>query len=127
MGNFEIVAILNQYKDTLDDLIDSSDSESLDWAGPIDERFCNAPMSKGSLADCSEEDYLDENLPDRSSQLAPKAKDSQVRQRRVVAPQAGYGKSQGGGKDRWGNKINPVIGGSSDIEASVYYYVIDRY
>ena len=127
MGNSEIVAISNQYKDTLDDLIDSSDPESPDRAGPIDERSRNAPMSEGSLADLSERDCWNENLPDRSSRLAPKTEDSQVRQRHVVATRAGYGKSQRGREDRWGNKINPVVEGSSHIEASVYHHIIDRY
>lgn len=127
MGNSEIVAIPNRYKDTLDDLIDSSDPESSDRAGPIDERSRNAPMSEGSSADLSEGNCLDEDLPDRSSRLAPKTRDSQVRQRRVVAPRAGYGKSKRGGEDRRGNKINPVVRGSSGTEASVYHHVIDRY
>ena len=85
MGNSEIVAIPNRYKDTLDDLIDSSDPESPDRARPIDERSRNAPMSEGSIADCSEGDSLDEDLLNKSSQLAPKTEDSQVRQCRVVA------------------------------------------
>ena len=75
MGNFEIVAIPNQYKDTLDDLIDSSDPKSSDWAGPIDKRSRNAPMSKGSLADLSEGNCADKNLSDRLSRLAPKTQD----------------------------------------------------
>lgn len=61
--DFEIVAISNQYKDTLDDLNDSSDPESPDWARPINEKSCNAPISKGSSIDLSERDCLDENLP----------------------------------------------------------------
>ena len=127
MGNSEIVAIPNRYKDTLDNLIDNSDPESPDRAGPIDERSCNVPISGGSLADRSEGDCLDKDLPDKSSQLEPKIENSQVRQRRVVAPWAGYWKSQGGGEDRWENKINPVVGESSDIKTSVYHHVIDRY
>ena len=86
MENSEIVAIPNQYKDTLDDFIDSSDSKSLDWAGPIDKRSRNAPMSKDSSADLSKRDCLDKDLPDRSLRLAPKTEDSQVRQRRIVTP-----------------------------------------
>ena len=30
-GNSEIIVISNRYKDTLDDLTDSSDAKSLDW------------------------------------------------------------------------------------------------
>ena len=91
--NIEIVAISNQYKDTLDDLIDSSDLESLDWVEQIDKKSRNAPMSEGSSADLSEKDCLDEDLPDRSSQLAPKTENLQVRQRRIIAPRAGYWES----------------------------------
>ena len=74
MENSEIVAIPNRYKDTLDDLIDSSDPESPDWAGLIDKRSRNAPMSESTSSDLSERDCLDENLPDRSLRLAPKIK-----------------------------------------------------
>ena len=70
------MAISNRYKNTLDDLIDSSDVQSPNRVGPIDERSCNDPMSERSSADLLEEDYLHENLPDRLSRLAPKTKDS---------------------------------------------------
>ena len=73
------MAILNSYKDTLDKLIDSSDKQFLNQVRPIDERSCRALMFKGSLADLSEKDYLDENLLDRLSRLVPKIEDSQVR------------------------------------------------
>lgn len=72
VGNSGIVAVSNQYKDTLDDLIDSSDSECLDWARSIDERSHNALISEGSSADLLEGDCLDKDLLDRLSQLAPK-------------------------------------------------------
>ena len=49
--NSEIVVISNQYKDTLNDFIDSLDSESPDLARSIDKRFRNTPMSEGSSAD----------------------------------------------------------------------------
>ena len=119
------MAISNQYKNTLDDLIDSLDPDSPDLAGLIDEKFRNALMSKGSSEDCSKGDCLNEDLPNRLSRLASKTKDSQVRQRRVFASRAGYGKSQSGEKDRWGNKINLVVRGSSNIKASVYHHLID--
>ena len=86
MGNSKIVAIPNQYKDTLDDLLNSSNSKSLDWVRPVDKKSRNALMSEGSLADLSKWDCLDKDLLDRSSCLAPKTRDLQVRQRRVVAP-----------------------------------------
>ena len=126
MRNSEIVTISNQYKDTLDDFIDILDPKSLDRVGPINERSRNTPMFESSLADFFKGDCLNENLPNRLSQLVPKTENSQVRQHCVVAPQAGYGKSQRGRKDRWENKINPMIGGSSNTETSVYHHVIDR-
>lgn len=46
MENFEIVAILNQYKDILDDFIDSSNLESLDRVELIDEKSRNISISK---------------------------------------------------------------------------------
>lgn len=45
------MAITNKSKDTLDDFIDSLDLKSLDWAGPIDERFSTAPIFESSLVD----------------------------------------------------------------------------
>ena len=72
MGNSEIVAIPNQYKDILDDLIDSSDPEFSDRAEPMDEKSCNAPMFESSSADILEGNCLDEDHSDRSSRLAPK-------------------------------------------------------
>ena len=100
MGNFEIVTISNRYKDTLDNLIDSSNPKFPDSVGPIDEKFRNALMSKGSSIDLLEGDYLDKDLPDRLLRLTPQTEHLQVRQRRVVVPWARYGKSQRGGEDR---------------------------
>lgn len=40
--NFEITAIPNRYKDTIDDLIDSSDTKSSDGSKPIDNKSRNA-------------------------------------------------------------------------------------
>lgn len=56
--------ILNKYKDTLNDLIDSPNPKSLDWIGLIDERFYNALRSESSLAGLSKKDYLDKNILD---------------------------------------------------------------
>ena len=78
VGISEIVVISNQYKDTLDDLIDSSDPESPDRMGPIDERSCNASISEGSSANLLKGDCLDEDLQDRLSRMVPKTEDGQV-------------------------------------------------
>lgn len=85
-GNSKIIVIFNQYKDILDDLIDRWDLESPDWAGPIDKRSRNAPISEDSSADLSEKNGLDEDFLDRVSRLAPKTEDSQIREYRAIAP-----------------------------------------
>lgn len=74
-GNYEIVLISNQYEDLLNAFIDSSDPKSLDWAKPINNRFCNAFKSEGSLTYLSKSDYLDENVLDKSSRLVLNTKD----------------------------------------------------
>lgn len=107
------MAIPNKYKDTLDDLIDSSDTESPDQPespdrlGPIDKGTRNAPRSRGASPSLSEEeeDRLDEDVLVTSLKLAPKTRDSQVYKRHDVAPlgpksgRAQYGEGQRGGED----------------------------
>lgn len=58
------MAIFKKYKDTLDNLIDSSNSKSPDWVISIDERSYNVPKSENSLADLLERDYLDKDILD---------------------------------------------------------------
>ena len=132
--NSEIVAIFNRYKDTLDDFIDSSDPESL--PGPIDERSQNTPRSRGGSTGLPEKDRLDEDYvsaSDKSPQLAAKTGNFQLHQRYDVAPlnpkkgSAQYEKGQRGEEGGGGNKINPVIGGSSGSKASIYHHKIYRY
>ena len=88
-GKSEIAAILNKYKDTLDDLIDSSDIESPDqpdypaWPGLIDKRSRNACRLRGGSPTLSEDDHLDEDVPVTS---APKIRASQVHQPHDIAP-----------------------------------------
>lgn len=79
------MAIFNKYKDTLDNFIDNSDPESLNKVRLIDERSYNVPRSENSLTDLWEGDCLDEDILDRSSRLAPKTENSQMRQCYVVA------------------------------------------
>ncbi len=104
----EITAIPNRYKDTLDDLIDSSDTESPDWPdspdrpGLIDKGSRNVSRSKGNSPTLSEEDRLDEDIP---LELVPKIRTSQMHERHDIAPlglksgRAQYGSSQRGGED----------------------------
>ena len=74
------MAIPNKYKDTLDDLIDSSDikspdqPESPDWLGLIDKGIRNASRSRGASPSLleAEEDCLDKDVLVTSLKLAPK-------------------------------------------------------
>ena len=86
---FEITAIPNKYKDTLDNLINSSDTESPDQPdsptrqGLIDKGSHNVLRSKGSSPTLLEEDRLDENI---LVTLVPKISASQVYQPHDVTP-----------------------------------------
>ena len=67
-GKSKIVAIFNKYKNTLNNLIDSLDTESLDcpdfsnWLGLIDKRSRNTLKSRGSSSTFLEEDCLNEDV-----------------------------------------------------------------
>lgn len=71
------MAIPNKYKNILDNFIDSSNLESLDWPKPIDKRLFNASRSRGSSIGFLEENCLDENVlaSNRLSRLVPKTGD----------------------------------------------------
>lgn len=84
-GNSEIVTISNQYKDTLDDLIDSSDPEPPKWLKPILQKPRNAPRPEDSSSDLLDNDCSDENVPDRSLQMASKTGDLVLLHHIVVA------------------------------------------
>ncbi len=77
-GKSEIAAISNKYMDTLNDFIDSSDTESsdnpdsLNWPGLIDKRSCNALISRGGSPTFLEEDYFNEDVLITSLEPAPK-------------------------------------------------------
>lgn len=74
----QIIAILNKYKDTLDDIIDRLDTKfsdppkSLVLPTPIDQGICNEPRSRSSLPTLFEEDCKDKNVSIMSFELAPK-------------------------------------------------------
>ena len=64
----EIAAIFNKYKDTFDNLIDSSNIESLNyldspnWLELIDKRSCNIPKSRDGSLTFLEKDCLDKDI-----------------------------------------------------------------
>ena len=100
------MAISNKYKDTFDDLIDSSDTEfpnlpkSPNRLEPIDKGTRNVPRSRDASPSLleEEEDRLDEDVLVILFKLAPKTRDSQVNKRHDIAsfgPKSGraqYGK-----------------------------------
>ena len=69
------MAILNKYKNTLDDLIDSSNiefsdqSDSLDWPEIINKGLCNVSKSKCGLSTLSKANRLDKDIPVTSLEL----------------------------------------------------------
>lgn len=74
------MAFWNRYKDTLDDLINSSnlefpDPESLNQPGPIDKGLYNSPKLEWNLTNLLKRNFLDQDVSDRSSQLAAKTED----------------------------------------------------
>ena len=144
----------NKYKDTLDDLIDNSDIESLnqpespDRPGSIDKGTRNSPSSRGASSSFLEKDCLGEDVSVIALERVPKTRDSQLYKRHNVAllgpksRRVQYGEGQRGwedGKDKKGrenrkgergrgghrkNKVNPVVGKSSSSKASVYHHII---
>lgn len=72
--NSDIIIILKWYKDTIDDLIDSLDPKSPDWARVIAKRFYSAFMSESSLTDLLKRDCLDKDLLDKLLRLLHKTK-----------------------------------------------------
>lgn len=69
------MAILNQYKNILDDFLNRLDLEFL--LGPIDKGSCNMSWSRGGLSSILDKNCLDEDVSvlDKSSRLAPKTRD----------------------------------------------------
>ena len=69
------MAISNKNKDTLDDLINSLDTEFLNRPELINKEICNAPRSKNASPSLLEENCLDGNILVSSLKLAPKIQD----------------------------------------------------
>lgn len=78
--NSKIVVILNRYKDSLNDLINSSDLEFLPRL--IDKELRNAPKSKTNSIGFLKEDCLDKDVLtlDKSSRLVFKTEDFYLHQ-----------------------------------------------
>ena len=87
----EITAISNKYKDALNNLIDSSDTEfpnyldSPNWLGLIDKESWNTSKSRNSSSTFLEEDCLNEDILILSFMPAPKIRDYQVHQCHDIA------------------------------------------
>lgn len=100
------MAILNKYKDTLDDFINNSNTESLDqpksldWLKPIDKETCNASRTQDASLSFLEKNCMDKDVLVTSLELAPKTQDCQVYKCCHIIPlvlkseRAKYGKSQ---------------------------------
>ena len=79
-----IMAIPNKYKNTLDDLIDSSDTESPDQpkspdqSGSIDKMIRNSPRLTGALLSLMGENCLDKDVSIMVLKRALKTQDSSV-------------------------------------------------
>ncbi len=77
-GKSEIEAIPNKYKDTLDNLIDSSDIKSPDRPNSpdrpalIDKGSRNTPKSRSGSSTLSDEDCFNENVLVMSLESIPK-------------------------------------------------------
>lgn len=88
----EITIIPNKYKETFDNLIQYSNTESSDWPDspdgpdfqhqpePIDKRSCNAPRSRGCLSIFLKKDCLDEDVLVTSLESALMIRDFQMHQ-----------------------------------------------
>ena len=112
----EIAVSPNIYKDTLDYLINSSDTQSPNWSyspdrpGLIDKGSRNAVRPISISPTLLEEDRLDEDVPVTSLELTPNIQASQVYQRNHVAPlssksgRAQYENSQNAGEDGKGKR-----------------------
>ena len=119
-GKSKITAIFNKYKDTLDNLIDSSNIESPDypdssnWLRLIDKGLYNTLKSKDGSPTFLEEDCLDEDISITSLEPTSKIQDSQVHQCHDVAilgaknGRAQYGKSQQGEEDGKNKRVREV-------------------
>lgn len=119
------MTIPKQYKDTLNNLINSLYPESPDWAESIDKKFRNVSISESRLANLLERGCLDKNFLDKSLQLASKIEDSQICQCYIIVSWVKYKKSKREEEDCQGNKISLVVGKNSNIEVNIYHYVID--
>lgn len=142
------MAICNNYKDTIHDLINNLDTkspdrlDSPDWPGPINKGLRNALKSRGGLPTLLEEEPLDKDdqIPDSQvhqchdvATLGPKSgraqygNNSRSRENGKNNKGGEYRKRKRGGRDYWGNKLDPGVEKSSGSETSDYFHKIYRY
>ena len=66
------MAIPNEYKETLDDIIDNLNTEPLNWPRLIDKELCNTSRFESSLTELLKDDRLNKDVSDRLSWLVLK-------------------------------------------------------
>ena len=77
-GKSEITAISNKYKNTLNDIIDSLDTEFPDLSRLIDKETHNTPNSRNTSLSLLEEDCLNKDILVTALERAPKIWDFQI-------------------------------------------------
>lgn len=78
------MVILNQYKNIINDFINSFDLKYLIQIELIDEKSRNDPKFEGNSADLSNGDFLHKDVLNKSSQLAPKTENLQIRSYYII-------------------------------------------
>ena len=156
-GKSKIAVIPNKYKDTLDNLINSLDIESLDQPesadrpGTIDKGIRNLPRSRSALSSLLENDCLDKDALVTLLERAPCTQDFEVYECHGIALFSPKSRKHNMKRDKGvermirikaiernkrvrgvegghcGNKINLVIRKRSGSEANVYYHILCRY
>lgn len=109
--NSNIITILNKYKNTFDDFIDSLDIKFLDQLGPINKRLHNISSFEDSLIGLLKEDCLNKNVLDMPLKLVLQSQNFQIHQYYNIAifglknERVQYRKSQKDKKDKKGKRV----------------------
>lgn len=129
-GKTEIMAIPNRYKDTFEDLLNSSDIKPPNMPRPVDKKLHNVMLGSENLPT---ELKLDKNISDGSQRQQKHCRvpiaEGFVRQQchdtQVFGPKRDRKvREKKGIEGRWKGGVKPVVGEASIFEASVYYHII---